>query len=210
MSLTQLLFSFKGRIRRLHWWVASLGAGFTASLLTAILEAAARSSGEAIINPETHQFEPTGIFGVAISLIGLANAWIAFALSVKRLHDRDRTGWWLLWQILIVAIAAILIMVAITVPEEQGPLWYALAAGASLAALVITVWLFVQIGFLRGTQGPNRFGTDPLGTVRTTHSFRSNTNPRCRRAKRLYRSARKQGTPPWPNRARVRLSLPKT
>jgi uncharacterized membrane protein YhaH (DUF805 family) len=166
MSLTQLLFSFKGRIRRLHWWVASLGAGFTASLLTAILEAAARSSGEAIINPETHQFEPTGIFGVAISLIGLANAWIAFALSVKRLHDRDRTGWWLLWQILIVAIAAILIMVAITVPEEQGPLWYALAAGASLAALVITVWLFVQIGFLRGTQGPNRFGTDPLGTVR--------------------------------------------
>jgi uncharacterized membrane protein YhaH (DUF805 family) len=67
MSLTQLLFSFKGRIKRLHWWVASLAAGFVASVLTAILEGAARSLGEAIVNPVTHQFEPTGIFGLAVS-----------------------------------------------------------------------------------------------------------------------------------------------
>jgi uncharacterized membrane protein YhaH (DUF805 family) len=166
MSLTQLLFSFKGRINRKPWWLASLGAGFAASLLTAILEAAARSSGEAIVNPETHTFEPTGIFGIAISLIGLANAWIAFALSVKRLHDRDRTGWWLLWQLLIIVLAVFLIIVAIAVPQEQGALWYALAGAAGLAAFVISIWLFVQIGFLRGTQGPNRFGPDPLGPAR--------------------------------------------
>ena len=98
----------------------------------------------------THTFEPTGIFGLAISAIGLVNAWIAFALSVKRLHDRDRTGWWLVWQILIIVVAVILIMVAITVPEEQGLLWYALAAAAILAAFAISVWLFVQIGFLHG------------------------------------------------------------
>ena len=81
MTLTQLLFSFKGRINRKPWWLASLGAGFAASLLTAILEAVARSAGETIVNPVTHQFEPTGIFGLAISLIALVNAWIAFALS---------------------------------------------------------------------------------------------------------------------------------
>jgi uncharacterized membrane protein YhaH (DUF805 family) len=116
--------------------------------------------------PETHTFEPTGIFGIAISLIGLANAWIAFALSVKRLHDRDRTGWWLLWQLLIIVLAVFLIIVAIAVPQEQGALWYALAGAAGLAAFVISIWLFVQIGFLRGTQGPNRFGPDPLGPAR--------------------------------------------
>ena len=75
MTLTQLLFSFKGRINRKPWWLASLGAGFAASLLTAILEAVARSAGETIVNPVTHQFEPTGIFGLAISLIALVNAW---------------------------------------------------------------------------------------------------------------------------------------
>ena len=166
MTLTQLLFSFKGRINRKPWWLSSLGAGFAASLLTAILEAVARSAGETIVNPVTHQFEPTGIFGLAISLIALVNAWIAFALSVKRLHDRGRTGWWLLWQILIIVVAVILIMVAITVPEEQGLLWYALASAAILAAFAISVWLFVQIGFLKGTEGPNRFGPDPLGAAR--------------------------------------------
>ena len=118
MTLTQLLFSFKGRINRKPWWLASLGAGFAASLLTAILEAVARFAGETIVNPVTHQFEP------------------------------------------------ILIIVAIAVVKEQGALWYALAGAAGLAAFAISVWLFVQIGFLRGTEGPNRFGPDPLGAAR--------------------------------------------
>jgi uncharacterized membrane protein YhaH (DUF805 family) len=166
MSLTQLLFSFKGRINRKPWWLASLGAGFTASVLTALLEAAARTSGETIINPVTHTFEPTGILGLAISVVGLVNAWIAFALSVKRLHDRDRTGWWLVWQLLIIVVGVILIIVAIAVPKEQGTLWYALAGAAGLAAFAISVWLFIEIGFMRGTQGPNRFGPDPLGATR--------------------------------------------
>ena len=166
MSLAQLLFSFKGRIRRLYWWVASLAAGGVAAIVMAILEAAARASGGAIIDPDTQQIEPTGLFGVAMSVVGLANMWIAFALSVKRLHDRDRSGWWLLWQLLIVFLAVVLIIVAIAVPQEQGVVRYALAVAVGLAAAVISIWLFVQIGFLRGTQGPNRFGPDPLGAAR--------------------------------------------
>jgi uncharacterized membrane protein YhaH (DUF805 family) len=57
-------------------------------------------------------------------------------------------------------------VVAVTVPQEQRAVWYALAGAAGLAAFVISVWLFVQIGFLRGTSGPNRFGPDPLGIAR--------------------------------------------
>ena len=79
---------------------------------------------------------------------------------------RDRSGWWLLWQILVITVAVILIVVAIAVPKEQGALWYALAGAAGLAAFAISVWLFIEIGFLRGTQGPNRFGPDPLGATR--------------------------------------------
>jgi uncharacterized membrane protein YhaH (DUF805 family) len=103
---------------------------------------------------------------VLVGVIGLVNMWVAFALSAKRLHDRDRTGWWLIWQLLILILAVILVVVAIAVPQEQGAVWYALAGAACLAAFVISVWLFVQIGFLRGTQGPNRFGPDPLGAAR--------------------------------------------
>ncbi len=166
MSLTDLLFSFKGRINRKPWWLATIAAGLAASVITAILDALAQASGETIINPVTHAFEPTGILGLAISVVGLANMWIAFALSAKRLHDRDRTGWWLIWQLLILILAVILVVVAVVVPQEQGAVWYALAGAAGLAAFVISVWLFVQIGFLRGTDGPNRFGPDPLGAAR--------------------------------------------
>jgi uncharacterized membrane protein YhaH (DUF805 family) len=37
------------------------------------------------------------------------------------------------------------------------------AVGAVFAASVLMFWLFVEIGFLKGTQGPNRYGPDPLG-----------------------------------------------
>lgn len=166
MSLTNLLLSFKGRINRKPWWLATIAAGLAASIITAIIEIIARSSGQTAIDPVTNQVEPTGIFGVLVGIVGLVNMWIAFALGAKRLHDRDRTGWWLIWQFLILVLAVILVVVAVAVRQEQGAVWYALAGAAGLAAFVISVWLFVQIGFLRGTSGPNRFGPDPLGIAR--------------------------------------------
>jgi len=166
MSLTNLLLSFKGRINRKPWWLATIAAGLATSIITAIIEIIARSSGQTAIDPVTNQVEPTGIFGVLVGIVGLVNMWIAFALGAKRLHDRDRTGWWLIWQLLILVLAVMLVVVAVTVPQEQRAVWYALAGAAGLAAFVISVWLFVQIGFLCGTSGPNRFGPDPLGIAR--------------------------------------------
>jgi uncharacterized membrane protein YhaH (DUF805 family) len=166
MNLTELLFSFKGRIRRLHWWIAALAVGVVSGVLTSILELAAKASGSAIVDPETYAIEPTGLFGIALLAVGLANTWITFALCVKRLHDRDRTGWWLVWQSLVLILAVIVTVVAIALPKEQAPAWYVIAGIAGIVALGISIWLFVEIGFLRGTQGPNRFGPDPLGGTR--------------------------------------------
>jgi uncharacterized membrane protein YhaH (DUF805 family) len=33
-----------------------------------------------------------------------------------------------------------------------------------LASLVISIWGLVELGFLRGTVGPNQYGPDPLQT----------------------------------------------
>jgi uncharacterized membrane protein YhaH (DUF805 family) len=32
----------------------------------------------------------------------------------------------------------------------------------STAIVVIVIWFLIEVGFLKGTQGPNRFGPDPL------------------------------------------------
>ena len=68
----------------------------------------------------------TGLFGLAVILPGLA-------VSVRRLHDLDRTGWWLL-----------------------------LAFIPLIGSIILIVWFCT-----RGTPGPNRFGPDPLGRLRT-------------------------------------------
>jgi len=35
--------------------------------------------------------------------------------------------------------------------------------GFWLFSLALWVWAIVELGFLRGTKGPNRYGPDPLG-----------------------------------------------
>jgi len=164
-DLLPLLFSFKGRIQRLYWWVATIAAGAVAGIATTLLEYFARSSGAFIPDPSSGEIAPTGIFGAAITAIGLANLWINLALSVKRLHDRDRTGAWVFLQILLVFLAVIMIVVAIAAPND-GP-WVMLAGLTGAVAFAFSVWLFVELGFLRGTRGPNRFGPDPLGASET-------------------------------------------
>lgn len=167
VNLTQLLFGFKGRIQRLYWWVATLAVGGVSGIVTVLLEVAARDSGKFALDPHTQQIEPTGVFGVAVLAVGLVNLWCNLALSVKRLHDRDRTGWWVVAQVLAVFLAAISVIVAIAMATGQMPIWYVVAVAACLVAMVLSVWLFVEIGFLRGTKGPNRYGPDPLGAADT-------------------------------------------
>jgi uncharacterized membrane protein YhaH (DUF805 family) len=161
-DLLLLLFSFKGRIQRLYWWVTTIAVGAAAGILTTLLEYGARSSGKFVLDPGTNEIAPTGIYGVAVTAVGLANLWINLALSVKRLHDRDRTGAWVFLQILILFVAVIMLVIAIAAPGAD---WArTLVWPIGFVAIVFSVWLFVEIGFLRGTRGPNRFGPDPLGT----------------------------------------------
>jgi uncharacterized membrane protein YhaH (DUF805 family) len=39
------------------------------------------------------------------------------------------------------------------------------AAGLNALTLPFSIWVFVELGCLRGTPGPNRFGLDPLNPL---------------------------------------------
>jgi uncharacterized membrane protein YhaH (DUF805 family) len=45
--LTELLFSFQGRIRRLHFWVAGLAVGVAVGIVTGLLQFAAGAATQA-------------------------------------------------------------------------------------------------------------------------------------------------------------------
>ena len=72
-----------------------------------------------MINPDTQEFEPVGPFAIGLGAIVILNMWINLAVSVKRLHDRDRTGWWIAVVYLAIIVGIVLGVVTLMQPEGQ-------------------------------------------------------------------------------------------
>src|SRR6187431_3264818 len=86
-----LLFSFEGRITRGKYWLASLA--LTAPLLvllipTLILSQTSAEDG----GPPVAILILFGLLGIYV----LAILWSSLAIAVKRWHDRNKSGWWVL------------------------------------------------------------------------------------------------------------------
>jgi uncharacterized membrane protein YhaH (DUF805 family) len=141
MSMSQLLFSFQGRLNRKPYWMTAIAITVLMIVLIviAIVFFAEREIG-------------AGIAVLAlIALLYIPLIWVGLAVGAKRLHDRDKSAWWLL---LFYAVPSVLASAANRM-EGGGFLLH-------LAGFAITVWAFVELGCLRGTVGPNRYGPDPL------------------------------------------------
>lgn len=65
-------------------------------------------------------------------ILGVISLWPGLALLVKRWRDRDRSAWWL---------ATLLI---------------------PFLGILFSIWILIEAWFLKGTDGDNRFGKDPL------------------------------------------------
>ena len=81
--------------------------------------------------------------------MSLAFAFIYAAVSIKRLHDRNKSGWWLLPFIGATGFYT-----------HFGNTLGVVAPYAGLVVLVLFLWGFVEMAFLKGTSGYNRFGPD--------------------------------------------------
>ena len=109
--LKRYLFSFEGRVTRLEYWMYYVP--LIIGIIIVIIFAAVFGEEAATI---------------ILYLLGLVYIWSVIAIQVKRWHDRDKSGWWILINF---------------IP-------------------IIGFWALIENGFLRGTEGKNRFGEDPL------------------------------------------------
>ena len=80
--LKRYLFSFEGRVTRLEYWM------FNVALIIGIIIAS-------IIGTVLGE-EGTAIIFTLLSLLGLVCIWSGIAIQVKRWHDRDKSGWWIM------------------------------------------------------------------------------------------------------------------
>lgn len=138
-------FDFKGRSRRMEYWmffllnmivgVVLIGPFFFSTFGILMDSAASGASDEAA---ELAMLEAmSGAGGISFGLFGiwaLATFIPNIAVTVRRLHDRDMSGWWYPG-----------IMLASLIPF--------IGFIASIGFLVLM--------FLPGTDGANRFGPDP-------------------------------------------------
>lgn len=112
MDWQNLLLTYDGRLNRQPYWIGIL--------VLIAFNVAGVLIGMAI----------GGALGNLISLIfSLAVLYPSLCLAIKRCHDRDKSGWWIL---------------------------------INFIPLIGFIWWIVEFGCLRGTEGPNNFGPDPL------------------------------------------------
>jgi uncharacterized membrane protein YhaH (DUF805 family) len=150
---------FSGRSRRMEYWMFALFIFvmwivlftlFMVMVGSAILSAGGGSAG--------------GLFAAGgtamILMLFMLVVWLALlipslAVGVRRLHDTERSGWWLGGYILLAIVANVL-------RAETGSA--GLGALLSIATLIYAIALLVFF-CLDGTRGPNRYGPDPKGGV---------------------------------------------
>ena len=111
MDFKQLYLSLDGRINRKVFWLNFFLPVVIITIILAIIDSVA------------------GTNGIIVIIWQLAIIWPSIAVQAKRWHDRNKSAWWIL---------------------------------INLVPVIGGIWALVEVGFLAGTEGENRFGPDPL------------------------------------------------
>lgn len=151
--LTYLFTAFQGRVPRQAFWI-----GIVVLILLSIGLVTVISQVMGVtLQQHLNQSPEAGRVNMIASILLL---FPSLAVFIKRLHDRDRTGWWMALVYGLSALGYVLEMAGLAGTVEAPSQLYIVLG---LVTLVANLWLLVECGFLKGTPGENRFGPDPLG-----------------------------------------------
>ena len=151
MNLQKILFSFDGRIGRRTYWLAIL------ALIVALLVVT--------VAPFLLESEKWAVLMVALTsdFIWLFSLWPLVAVGSKRLHDRNKNGWWLLvfWLLPFALFCGGFSIVFFDDPKTGRSGDFSTGSILIFASLPPALWGIVELGILPGTKGPNLYGADP-------------------------------------------------
>jgi uncharacterized membrane protein YhaH (DUF805 family) len=164
------LFSFQGRINRAKIWLFFL---IVMCVWIALFVLFATLVGFSAFTAQAHNGNGLMAAGGGLLFLGLLSAVVyvalliaTFAVTTKRLHDRDKGAVWLIPFIVVPIVLNIYVFA--TIISQYGFQNLAEANAnpvlmvCRLAAFALSLWAFVELYCLRGTVGDNRFGPDPL------------------------------------------------
>jgi len=145
MNWGQLFFKFDGRMNRAPFWIAAL--------VFAVINAVLLLFG--------YMTEQSSVFQALNGMVSIVILISGIAVGVKRLHDRNKSGWYLLlFYFAPGVLAAAGALVGEFVEDSE-----ITAIVLKLLAVALMVWAFVELACLRGTIGVNRYGPDSVAPV---------------------------------------------
>lgn len=153
---------FSGRSRRMEFWMWQL---FQIIIYFVVLVLAMVMGGGAMMSGDPTALAAAG--GGMVIIMALYGLWWlavivpSIAVAVRRLHDTNRTGWWVLAPLAPYLVMILAGMMAVSSPDMAGVAGIlALISMIAVFALAITLLVFYV---LEGTRGPNKYGPDPKG-----------------------------------------------
>jgi uncharacterized membrane protein YhaH (DUF805 family) len=128
--------NFKGRARRAEYWYWALFS--------------------ILLNIPTLILDSVIGFPITGSVTSLVLLLPGLAVEVRRLHDINLSGWWLL-AVYALASLPLPFLFLLSDPGQS-------TASPLIAASIVSACVAVQIYWncAKGTDGPNRYGSDPL------------------------------------------------
>ena len=134
---SMLSFSFSGRINRAKFWGGGIIIGVIAGIIGGIFGG---TMAHAILSGDTDAIVASLAGSSLVALLAIIFLAIpGLSLQVRRLHDLNQSGWFvvLFWVLQFIPIVGFFA-------------W---------------LWPFIWLGCMKGTDGPNNYGPDPLAQV---------------------------------------------
>ncbi len=161
--MLKFYFSPVGRVSRKGLWLGFVLPYFAISLVLL--------GTIAVTLPDGSNGDPQIVAGylseklILLFPVLAAIFWAGIAVTFKRLHDRNLSGFWLFAPFTIMVgvhyLTKVLpfLLMQVEVGELSVPLFIAFFGAVAFA---INLWLFVSLYFLPGTRSDNKYGPDPL------------------------------------------------
>lgn len=195
MNWTWYLFRFDGRINRAKLWLALLIILGWMMLLGGLAFATGIVPGKTtfslsiddlfrIVDPASYRsWQWAEMPSLLIKVIGMSLfLWVYFATAIKRLHDRDKSGWWM---VPFFILPGLYDQFADRLPDSH------FVIVPALISFGLYLWGFVEMFFLKGSRNTNRFGPDPLAP-----QPRPDTRPRWDQQSEIEMVPHQAGPPP--------------
>lgn len=138
MDFKGLFFSAEGRLNRLSFFLLAILVGIVFSIISVIV----------------NLILPAGVAGIVSIVLSVVNAFIGIFLAIKRFHDFDKSGYFMLGfsvisSVIIIAVSTICFFV---LGNEILGIGFAF-----IATIAVALYIYLK----PGTAGANKYGNQP-------------------------------------------------